>query len=74
MTFDDYGHGRQHDLDGGHFDYPPAGFGVGHIENRAIPCLSAAQQRAFHSGYESRPQDLHDLRVLAALDEQRVTG
>ena len=23
VTFDDAGHGRQHDLDGGHFDYPP---------------------------------------------------
>jgi lincosamide nucleotidyltransferase A/C/D/E len=69
VTFDDTGHGRQDDLDGGHFDYPPEAFGVGRLENRAIPCLSAAQQRAFHSGYEPRLQDLHDLRVLAAVDE-----
>jgi lincosamide nucleotidyltransferase A/C/D/E len=74
VTFDDAGHGRQRDLDGGHFDYPPGAFNVGRIENRAIPCLSAAQQRAFHSGYEPRPQDLHDLRVLAALDEEPVAG
>jgi len=69
VTFDDAGHGRQQDLGGGHFDYPPEAFGVGSLENRAIPCLSAAQQRVFHSGYDPRPQDLHDLRVLAALDE-----
>lgn len=69
VSFDETGHGRQPDLDGGHFDYPPEGFGVGRIENRAIPCLSAAQQRVFHSGYDPRPQDLHDLRVLAGLDE-----
>jgi lincosamide nucleotidyltransferase A/C/D/E len=68
VTFE-AGHGRQHDLDGGHFDYPPGAFTVGRIENRAIPCLSVAQQRAFHSGYEPRAQDLHDLRVLAALEE-----
>ena len=37
VTFDDAGHGRQHDVDGGHFDYPPEAFGVGSIENRAIP-------------------------------------
>ena len=47
VTFDDAGHGRQHDLDGGHFDYPPEGFGLGSIENRVIPCLSAARQRVF---------------------------
>lgn len=69
VTFDEAGHGRQHDLDGGHFDYPPGAFTVGRIETRAIPCLSVAQQRAFHSGYEPRAQDLHDLRVLAALEE-----
>ena len=69
VTFDDAGHGQQDDLDGGHFDYPPGAFGVGRLENRAIPCLSVAQQRAFHLGYERRPQDLHDLRVLAAVDE-----
>jgi lincosamide nucleotidyltransferase A/C/D/E len=67
-TFAEAGHGRQDGLDGGHFDYPREAFGVGRLENRAIPCLSAAQQRAFHSGYEPRPQDLHDLRVLAAVD------
>lgn len=64
------GQGRQHDLDGGSFDYPPHGFMVGSLEHRAIPCLSADRQRVFHSGYEPRPQDRHDLAVLAALDGQ----
>ena len=68
VHFDEDGHGRQHDLVGGYFDYPPHGLVVGSLRNRAIPCLSADRQRVFHSGYEPRPQDLHDLGVLAALD------
>jgi lincosamide nucleotidyltransferase A/C/D/E len=69
VGFDDSGHGRQQDLDGGHFDYPPDGFTVGAVRGRAVPCLSAGQQRRFHAGYEPRPQDMHDLEQLAALDD-----
>jgi lincosamide nucleotidyltransferase A/C/D/E len=39
------GHGRQPDLNGGHFDYPPAAFTTGAIGNRPVNCLSAQQQR-----------------------------
>lgn len=71
IAFDvDAGHGRQAGLDGGHFDYPPDAFASGSIQGREIPCLSRSQQRAFHSGYEPRPQDLHDLDKLAALDRR----
>jgi lincosamide nucleotidyltransferase A/C/D/E len=68
VTFDDAGHGRQEGLGGGHFDYPPDAFTVGRVQGRVISCLSLRQQRAFHSGYEPRSQDLHDLEKLAALD------
>ena len=67
IAFDDAGHGQQADLDGGHFDYAPDAFAVGSVRGRAVPCLSLSQQRAFHSGYEPRPQDLHDLEQLAGL-------
>lgn len=69
VAFDESGHGRQHDLDGGHFNYPSAGFTVGTLRGRPVPCLSAEQQRVFHAGYEPRPQDVHDLEQLAALDK-----
>lgn len=68
VHFDASGHGRQPDLDGGHFDYPPAAFTTGSIEGRPVPCLSAEQQRQFRIGYGHRPQDIHDLAQLDALD------
>lgn len=61
------GHGRQPDLDGGHFDYPRAAFTSGSIGGRPVNCLSAQQQRRFRTGYEHRPQDIHDLAELDAL-------
>lgn len=68
VAFDDAGHGRQAGLDGGHFDYPPAAFTTGTLAGREINCLSTAQQLAFHHGYPPRPQDLHDIALLRALD------
>lgn len=67
VVFDELGHGRQADLGGGHFDYPPEAFTVGGLNGRAIPCLSPKQQRQFHAGYEPRPQDLYDLGQLDGL-------
>lgn len=58
------GHGRQEGLDGRHFDYPPNIWTVGSLGGRPVPCISVEQQRAFHSGYEPRPQDVHDLELL----------
>ena len=70
VVFDESGHGRQADLEGGSFDYPPDAFSRGLIVGRPVPCLSARQQRRFRSGYEHRPQDLHDLAQLDALPDQ----
>lgn len=36
----------------------------GTIDGRVVPCLSVAAQRLFHSGYEPRPVDRHDLALL----------
>jgi lincosamide nucleotidyltransferase A/C/D/E len=67
VAFDEQSHGRQADLDGGFFGYPPEAFARGLIAGRGVACLSADQQRRFHSGYEPRPQDIHDLAQLDAL-------
>ena len=71
VTFSTDGHGRQPDLEGGHFDYPPAAFTTGSIGGRLVHCLSAQQQRRFRTGYEHRPQDLHDLAELDALQSRQ---
>ena len=69
VAFDEEGHGRQADLDGGAFDYPPDAFSRGLIAGRCTPCLSARQQRRFRTGYEHRPQDVHDLAELDTLTD-----
>src|SRR4051794_40112845 len=69
VEFDGRGNGRQADLDGGHFDYPAECFiSGGSIGGVRVPCLSAAQQRRFHAGYQPRDVDLHDLALLERLD------
>ena len=69
VVFDESGYGRQADLEGGSFDYPPDAFSRGLIDGRTVPCLSARQQRRFRSGYDHRPQDVHDLDQLDALPD-----
>jgi lincosamide nucleotidyltransferase A/C/D/E len=44
-------------------------WGHGVIAGRGVACLSAGQQRRFHSGYEHRPQDVHDLAQLEAIPD-----
>lgn len=67
VMFGPDGHGRQTDVGGGHFDYPPDGFAEGVIAGRRVRCLSLEQQRRFHEGYEPRDIDLHDLALLRRL-------
>jgi lincosamide nucleotidyltransferase A/C/D/E len=67
VVFDAAGHGRQADLGGGHFDYPPEAFDKGALGGVCVPCLSREQQLLFHTGYEPRPVDLLDLALLEGL-------
>jgi lincosamide nucleotidyltransferase A/C/D/E len=66
-VFDADGHGRQADVDGGHFDYPRGGFAAGSIGGVAVPCLSVDQPLRFHAGYQPRDNDRHDLALLYSL-------
>jgi lincosamide nucleotidyltransferase A/C/D/E len=49
---------------GGTFHYPADAFTTGMIEGVAVACLSAAQQVAFHQGYEPGDRDRHDMARL----------
>ncbi|MEV6154844.1 hypothetical protein AB0L53_31340 [Nonomuraea sp. NPDC052129] len=55
---------QQADDHGGVFVYPADAFTTGMIENVRVGCLSAAQQVAFHQGYQPRDRDLHDMTRL----------
>lgn len=67
VVFDATGHGRQADLGGEQFDYPPRSFDQGSLGGVRVPCLSRDQQPRFHIGYEPRTIDLHDLALLERL-------
>jgi lincosamide nucleotidyltransferase A/C/D/E len=67
VVFDATGHGRQANLGGGQFDYPPDAFDQGSLGGVRVPCLSRDQQLLFHTGYEPRAIDLFDLALLEHL-------
>ncbi|MEV0072993.1 hypothetical protein [Amycolatopsis sp. NPDC050768] len=54
------------DSAGGLFRYPADCFVTGTIGGVTVPCVSAAQQLRFHTGYEPRPHDLADVAALHA--------
>lgn len=49
------------------FTYPAADLTHGTIADARVPCISTRLQREFHSGYEPRAHDLHDLALLDTL-------
>lgn len=55
------GTSKQADLDGGWYEFQPDYFGTAVFEGRSIPCISAKGQQVFHSGYDLREKDIHDL-------------
>jgi lincosamide nucleotidyltransferase A/C/D/E len=57
----------QHGLGDHRFEYPASTLTSGTIAGRIVRCLSAAKQIELHSGYEPRPEDLHDLELLRSI-------
>lgn len=58
------GTSKQPDLDGGWYEFQPDYFGTAVFEGRSIPCISAKGQQVFHSGYDLREKDIHDLSII----------
>jgi lincosamide nucleotidyltransferase A/C/D/E len=67
LTFDLGGDGIQRGPDGERWVYPPDCFITGTLAGRTVGCIGAAQQVLFHSGYELRDVDRHDLALLQAV-------
>lgn len=70
VWFDDTGHGRQPDLDGGYFDYPLPAFTEGLLDGVRLPCLTRDQQLRFRRGYPQRSVDVHDVHLLDQLGNE----
>ncbi len=63
------GSATQAGLGGESFQYAPDGFASGTIDGLPVPCLSREQQLRFRTGYELRPVDVHDIRLLTELED-----
>jgi ribosomal-protein-alanine N-acetyltransferase len=72
VRFDPLGSGVQAGLHGEAFHYPPDGFTTGSIAHQPVACLTAEQQVRFHTGYDLREQDRHDLARLQTGHGQSV--
>lgn len=58
------GTAKQADLDGGWYEFEADYFDSAVLEGKRIPCISVKGQKVFHSGYELREVDKHDIDIL----------
>lgn len=63
------GTAKQADLEGGYYEFDKDLFGNAVFDGKVIPCISLKGQKLFHSGYELRNKDKHDLLILDKLSE-----
>lgn len=61
------GKAKQADLEGGWYEFEADYFGVAFMEDRSIPCISAKGQMTFHTGYQLREVDKHDILNILTL-------
>ena len=63
------GTAKQADLEGGWYEFEKDLFGNAVFEGKTIPCISVKGQKIFHSGYELRDKDKHDILILENVSE-----
>ncbi len=69
FVLNDDGTSKQANSEGGWYEFIPEHFGTAVLEGRTIPCISPLGQKVFHSGYEPRDVDIHDLELIDSLTE-----
>jgi len=67
LVVDEVGNARQAALGGGWHELPRSFFTVGRLGDMPVPCFTLEAQRVFHTGYELRDVDRHDLGLLDRL-------
>jgi lincosamide nucleotidyltransferase A/C/D/E len=60
----DDGTAKQADAEGGWYEFEADYFGYTFFEGRRISCISAKGQMIFHTGYELREVDKHDIKNI----------
>lgn len=63
------GTAKQADLEGGWYEFEKDFFGNAVFESKTIPCISVKGQKIFHTGYDLRDKDKHDILVLENIIE-----
>lgn len=66
IEFQSDGSAIQTTREGGQYVYPADGFTTGVVAGREDPCITAALQVEFHSGYAPQAKDTADLAALKA--------
>jgi len=61
------GTSKQADLEGGWYEFDKDLFSNAVFEGKIIPCISLKGQKLFHSGYELRDKDRHDISILESI-------
>lgn len=63
------GTSKQADLEGGFYEFERDFFSNASFEEKTIPCISLKGQKIFHSGYELRDKDEHDILLLETISK-----
>lgn len=61
------GTSKQADLEGGWYEFEKDYFDNAVFEGKVIPCISVKGQKIFHTGYELRDKDKHDISILESI-------
>lgn len=69
FVLNDDGTAKQADLEGGWYEFGKDIFGKTLFDGKTIPCISLKGQKLFHSGYDLRDKDKHDILILNNLSE-----
>ena len=63
---------KQANPEGCYWEFSQNLFGETVYKGKRIPCISLEGQLLFHSGYEPREQDLHDMGLLRELEKAQI--
>jgi lincosamide nucleotidyltransferase A/C/D/E len=63
------GTAKQSNLEGGWYEFEADIFGSAVFNGRNVPCISAKGQKLFHTGYELREVDKHDIEIIKKLSD-----
>lgn len=67
FVLSDDGTAKQADLEGGWYEFEAEYFGDAIFSGRKISCISAKGQMVFHTGYDLREVDRHDIKNIKKL-------